>query len=668
MTSRGGGASTSSSPSPSSAYSLDMSPASRTSALHVSGGSDEGEPSSSRLRRNSDRPDLTRSHSSGKGGCWTCRTRRKKCDEQRVGDSCQTCLRLKIQCLGWGPKPDCVKDKAAQEVYKSQIKSQLTRQGMIRGVPKLIQSPQPPSSSSHSRQSNVATHSPIPSGLPMNNEYHSDYEQQHQPSPQPMAGPSEYPDDLSRQSSHHPSPLPPAPPSLVPQGGQYQHYPALGLDPVPEAHAPAELAHDHSSVEGEHVIYYFQHVQKLQYPFSDSALTDALYRMVVQQPRGAVTNAICALASLHYTLSHASQDPDLAEDPDISMANQWYDQAYIQLATSKHFHGHYTESDAVAALHLVNYSLLGGGSIDWVPMLEVAKEWLSHTGLVQDENPTLRFLGMSYSEQFVARVTLWMDVVSSVTLTRPPVYLALYRRMFTPDPTWTGSIGGGQGLRMDILTGCPDEVLLSIAETSNLASWKAHEKARGTLSVRELVHRGRLIEQDLRRARPRLNLDSHQHLESRISTPDSHASFATGVSSFESPAPMPAHDARRAVVTIFYETAILYLNTVISDFHPGVPEISASVDALAQLFNQMDASAAGRSIILPLCLAGCLMTSVTHREILASTFTVHQDSGMGFVGQARTLVEAVWHRRDTTGEAVDWRDMMRTLEHNLLLV
>ncbi|RPD53062.1 hypothetical protein L227DRAFT_421287 [Lentinus tigrinus ALCF2SS1-6] len=28
----------------------------------------------------------------------------QKCDEEREGDSCKTCLRLRIMCLGWGPK------------------------------------------------------------------------------------------------------------------------------------------------------------------------------------------------------------------------------------------------------------------------------------------------------------------------------------------------------------------------------------------------------------------------------------------------------------------------------------------------------------------------------------------------------------------------------------
>jgi hypothetical protein len=93
--------------------------------------------------------DLPRPQVASRGGCWyviritsflsflpltfldpsnfyrTCRLRRKvskpstrlhlcpqfhspqKCDEQRQGDSCHTCIRLKIKCLGWGSRrPD----------------------------------------------------------------------------------------------------------------------------------------------------------------------------------------------------------------------------------------------------------------------------------------------------------------------------------------------------------------------------------------------------------------------------------------------------------------------------------------------------------------------------------------------------------------------------------
>jgi len=36
-------------------------------------------------------------------GCWTCRVRKKKCDENRP--SCSTCVSLKLMCYGYGDKP-----------------------------------------------------------------------------------------------------------------------------------------------------------------------------------------------------------------------------------------------------------------------------------------------------------------------------------------------------------------------------------------------------------------------------------------------------------------------------------------------------------------------------------------------------------------------------------
>ena len=78
----------------------------------------------------------------------------KKCDEQREGDSCHTCRRLQIDCLGWGARrPDWMRvrvvslhfcwrlltrlqDKRAVEAYKAEIKAKLTRAGLIRGQPR----------------------------------------------------------------------------------------------------------------------------------------------------------------------------------------------------------------------------------------------------------------------------------------------------------------------------------------------------------------------------------------------------------------------------------------------------------------------------------------------------------------------------------------------------
>ncbi|KAF9259890.1 hypothetical protein L218DRAFT_873580, partial [Marasmius fiardii PR-910] len=69
-------------------------------------------------------------------GCWTCRLRRKRCDLERLeGNSCRTCKRLGIECLGWGARrPDWMRNKAAVDEYRAQIKDQLKRRGLIRGI------------------------------------------------------------------------------------------------------------------------------------------------------------------------------------------------------------------------------------------------------------------------------------------------------------------------------------------------------------------------------------------------------------------------------------------------------------------------------------------------------------------------------------------------------
>ncbi|KAI0052302.1 hypothetical protein FA95DRAFT_1381166 [Auriscalpium vulgare] len=69
-----------------------------------------------------------------KSGCYTCRIRRKKCDEQPNDEGrCQTCCRLRLQCLGFGQKrPDWLKNNNVT-VFREKIKDFLAAQGMIKG-------------------------------------------------------------------------------------------------------------------------------------------------------------------------------------------------------------------------------------------------------------------------------------------------------------------------------------------------------------------------------------------------------------------------------------------------------------------------------------------------------------------------------------------------------
>jgi hypothetical protein len=58
-------------------------------------------------------------------GCWTCRLRKKKCDESRP--QCSNCQSLSIPCYGFGPKPDWIGDGEKEREIIDSIKETVKR-------------------------------------------------------------------------------------------------------------------------------------------------------------------------------------------------------------------------------------------------------------------------------------------------------------------------------------------------------------------------------------------------------------------------------------------------------------------------------------------------------------------------------------------------------------
>jgi len=241
---------------------------------------------------------------------------------------------------------------------------------------------------------------------------------------------------------------------------------------------------------------------------------------------------------------------------------------------------------------------------------------------------------------------------------RPPKYLALYKRLFGDLAGWQSQ---GDEIRMDTLTGCAEEVLLGLAEVSTLSHWKAAEKRKGTLSNRDLIRRGDEIEQRLRKA-----LDAPARAEIIDTTP-LHPTLVQAESEAVDATPYPTSEARQLVSKIFAETVLLYLHTVLSDSNPGVPEISSSVGTIVQYLRQLPPSEADRALVFPICLAGCMTDDSTWREFLKGRLQA-RDESLGNLMRTRLLMEAVWQKRDVSGQTVDWRETMRERGLNLLLV
>ncbi|KAJ7364325.1 fungal-specific transcription factor domain-containing protein [Mycena albidolilacea] len=642
--------------------------------------------------------DLARSASASKGGCWTCRLRRKKCDENREGNSCHTCIRLTIQCLGWGPKrPEWMRDKQAVEAYKADIKAKLTRAGLIRGQPRSsLLSPMPGASlrlhdgsirryPQHRRSADSSTSSLLnfDSGLDYSSSYqynaprHSMFPAMpgasnsafyHLPavsfSDPSVASPVEFnPNIFGAQQFDSPVSSNPGSTQIPPLDFDFAQLGNDGYDFAVRAPSPEQafpLFAGHSSLQENHCIYYFEHVRKVQYIFAGNTVTNVTCSMIVQEPRGAVTNAVCALASLHYTrmrVAHGLEAPET--NPEHSTAKYFHDEAYFQLHNAKQVRGSYSESDAIAALHLVWFSQLSGGATDWQPVFAVACDWVAQqTDLLTNDNPKLALQSLPVTGQLIVKLTLWLDIFSSLTVMRAPKYLALYKRLFGDLAGWHLQNGG---IRMDSLTGCPEEVLLGIAEVSELSHWKAAEKRKGSLSNRDLIRRGDEIEQRLRKAS-----DSPRKTGEGDKTP-LHPTLMQADSEAVDAAPFPSNETRQLVGKIFSETVLLYLHTVLSDSNPGVPEISNSVGVIVQLLGQLPPSEVDRALVFPICLAGCMTDDSNWRDFLKGRLQA-LDESLGNLMRTRLLMEAVWQKRDISGVTVDWRETMRERGLNLLLV
>lgn len=263
----------------------------------------------------------------------------------------------------------------------------------------------------------------------------------------------------------------------------------------------------------------------------------------------------------------------------------------------------------------------------------------------------------------------WIDTLASIVFTRPPRFLSLYRRLF-------GNSGGGGywatanndqlDLRMDRLTGCPDEAVLALAEVAALAAWKAAESQKGTLSMRELIRRGDAIEQTLRSRAHRTYADSP--------TAEGMPMLPTGLpasAEVTSPSALASAGAdehtRRTIASIWREAAVLYLHTVISDAHPGVPEIVKATNTIMDHMQVLPPSHHDRALLFPLVMTGTMTDDPLIRELVKGRLAWHHDEFYnGSMSQARTFIDYVHGRRQAARHGhrgasvtVDWRECMR---------
>ncbi|KAG1841656.1 fungal-specific transcription factor domain-containing protein [Suillus subalutaceus] len=577
-----------------------------------------------------------------KSGCYTCRIRRKKCDESANADgSCQTCVRLRLQCLGFGAKrPEWLRANDKVVDLREKIKNFLAAQGMIKGHSGAGPRPNDQEPSILSLSADYASPSTSPQTPTLSissDERHpgitrNDYLRGDTDARLPVMQDIDSPLDARE---NYPGVMLPAYPSTTYTTSLEPSWTQSNL-PRPHTSDFSATYHASFSVEDEYNVipsgyllpqsvnynntmhhnwvnlnmqqnaslqHYMQHVLRIQYLHADGSIGELVWKLI--HSSDSAREAACLLADLHRKSTQGAIGYAAPSDHDV----------YTRIQRAP-----VTEGDALASLCMVSYFLFSGGQGQWQAFLDSACEFSIKVLQRKHAAPDWALRSCSDSMQFIIKTSMWFDVLASATLIRRPKFLEVLRSLYGS----TGTVNDGRPeLSMMGVMGCENRIVLALAEIADLACWKDECRRAGRLSVPELLY----------------GFDTEQSRRRRLTS------------------------------DVFRASALVYLHSVISGDHPQCPEImthiTETVECLRRAEDISTARHVVRSVVFSICICGCLTDVLAYRNYFLRRLQEQQTETVGNCTRVAQLMREVWSSRER-GEPVDWRVVMQ--QSQMLLV
>ncbi|KAF8340583.1 fungal-specific transcription factor domain-containing protein [Cantharellus anzutake] len=432
----------------------------------------------------------------------------------------------------------------------------------------------------------------------------------------------------------------------------------IASNPVPKARflvPPTPSAETQKDL----IFYYFSRISQIQYIY-DRTSVEIMHSLITKNPHGCVASAIIALSSLHDARMRAAAEGCRIGHLRPSNSHELYFNKAQNKLNSVVKSGRSLTEEAIAALHLVSYWLFQGGwqsgkggGPGWLEALNVACDWFEkHSGSGPELLKTI--YNLSPEGRFAARTTMWMDIFSGIALLRPPRFSGLYEHLlyFCPRQSdffqWTH--------------GCCDEVMFCLSAIVNLEHNRYHDECTTMEPHDREVARSSFI---LRSYKLRTQL-----LSINCSTKPVSVLFTEPLSAYPFTHGTPNTPDKCPTSEFFRQAALLYLSTVTSGYSPSVPHTQDAIVALKLAVEAIPVSMANRvdrSLVFPICLAGCMTDDLNLRAFFGGRLR-SLGNAVGSHITALQLMEAVWDMRDSTGEAVAWRDVMNEMKFELLMV
>ncbi|CAE7102830.1 unnamed protein product [Rhizoctonia solani] len=409
-----------------------------------------------------------------KGGCLTCRIRRKKCDESRdfANGGCETCSRLHIECLGYSTKrPEWLKGARVDD-FKRKIKHFLAdhsaRSSARSPDEAFLELHHLRNSSTPPRQRSESNHTDSDSDSDSDAASTVDSKpQQFSPVCSIPTLPAIIPDYWMVESPLEAPWVQPL--DFLPMGFQDESSPTTMY---PHYNTFPQLDYSTLSVDSPMHNEHFDPPMAFDCGPLDSGMQVGVSPYAHPNPNPSVDETLVwenTLASL-FSLAQAG-DPEgvaaVSEVLDNGLEQMLgYDSAETnsrQLAARRYAQQCLLKSGyndqlarAVTALWMIQVTLRQGHFDSWGNCLDIVIEWMR----VRLASPLADISNLDLNDKRVLGHGLWMDLVATATIQRVPLHIDIYRRVLrSPD---------------SIVSDCPNKAALTFVEAIALAANPSH--------------------------------------------------------------------------------------------------------------------------------------------------------------------------------------------------
>lgn len=627
-------------------------------------------------------------------GCWTCRLRRKKCDEGRP--RCAACAALEISCLYSDEKPEWMDGGERQAKKAEEVKAEVKKKAAWRRERKYLTGIEPGieelsmgdavsdvTFTNHQDESGRAA----PAAADKGESSASSSWDSPQNSTSDGTSNNTPPSSTSEPGAH------PAADGMYVQG---QHFPAAPHE-APSAASATSIGYSNLN---EHDLLlltnYLDYVFPFLFPFYRPPLLHSgrgWLLILLMRKRTLLHSALSlstyffAVATEKLTSGHEScrehNRSELEKQHELTLRELQNDVAVVN---QKGVGSDLVESARImeSIVQLVVFEVavtrrvssaeswmvhLDGAFVMFEQIMEAhgssgegdAKHYCWHAITAQlgagSQMPTLGFTPSgdpypSNSDQaamrFFTTLLLFADVVSATALETSPRLFNFHAILLD---SVSGNFGGveinGPQLDLESVVGVKNDVITLLAQVADLHAWKKEMTNAGSLSMVQLVTRASQIETLLRGLMECLEQERQNACNGNSNQPTMDP--IDFISQYNVGLPIVKGSSTAWTTLVWAHATLTYLSTVVSGWQPSCPELRASVAATIALLAAAPAPASVRSVVWPFCVTGCLALPEEEGFFRSMVEALGPLSSFGTIAAALRVMEGVWARRGQLG-------------------